>query len=61
MKKRTLIIKNIEGVFTYDFDKIRMALFEVQRDGNIAYVVYLCEGGRFIYDNNNLTIQLVEE
>ena len=60
MKKRTLIISNIEGIFEYDFDKIRASLFEVQRDGNIAYVVYLCEGGRFIYDNNNLTIQLVE-
>ena len=57
---RKLVIKNIEGVFTYDFDKIKMALFEVQRDGNIANVVYLCEGGRYIYSNTDLTIQLIE-
>ena len=60
-KKRKLVIKNIEGVFTYDFDKIRVSLYEVQRDGNIAYVVYLCEGGRYVYSNESLTIQLIED
>lgn len=59
--KKTLIIKNIEGIFEYDFDKIRISLFEVQRDNTIAYVVYLCEGGRYVYSNTDLTIQLIEE
>lgn len=58
---RKLVIKNIEGVFTYDFNKIRVALYEVQRDNIIAYVVYLCEGGRYVYSNTDLTIQLIEE
>jgi len=58
---KKLIIKNIEGIFEYDFDKIRISLFEIQRDNTIAYVVYLCEGGRYVYSNTDLTIQLIEE
>ena len=59
MKK--LIIKNIEGVYEYDFNKIKSSLFEIQRDGSIAYVIYLCEGGRYVHSNNSLTVQLIEE